>query len=49
MFTDSQDKPLIARRCQKIGTLNPLIFDRNHGKDHEDTAKSLAVSNNYQI
>jgi len=30
----------------KLSNFNPPLFERNHSKDHEDTAKSPAVSNN---
>jgi len=42
----------MARSCQKMGKLSNfklLLFERNRDKDHEDTAKSPTVSNNYAI
>jgi len=47
MLSDPQDKPLMVRKLkigQKIGkpsNFKPPLFERNHGKDHEDAQKVL--------
>jgi len=45
----SDPQEIALKIGQKMGNLNPLIFERNRGKDHKDAAKSPAVSNNYAI
>jgi len=47
MLSDPEDE--IRSVDRKLSNFNPLIFERNHSKDHEDTAKSSAMSNNYAI
>jgi len=50
MLSESQDKLQEAEnKLGKLSNFKPLLFERNCGKDHEDAAKSPAVSNNYVI